>query len=536
MLVALLIGRIVYLTVIDRQFLLKQGNARVIRTVSIPAHRGMILDRLGKPLAVTMAVYNIWVDPHDFSAKPQQIAQLANLLEMGPTEITKLINSNKKRQFLYLKRNLSLEKGKSVAALAIDGLYLQDAYRRYYPQGEMSAHVIGFTNIDNKGQEGLELRYNRWLTGVPGRERVIKDRKGHVVAILNHEQPAQPGHDLHLTLDKRLQYLAFTTLQQTVDKYKAESGSAVVLDPRNGQVLAMVNLPSYDPNNRQNTKVSSYRNRAVTDAFEPGSTMKTFSIASALASGRYTPDSEIDTGNGSYRIGKHTIHDDSKNGVISVTQILQKSSNIGAAKLTLSLPPAQLVNLFREVGFGRPTASGFPGEVAGYVPPAHQRWRSIELATLSFGYALTVTTLQLSQAYAIIANQGIACPITFIKPAKTAQCHRVMKAALANEMLTMLQSVIQKGGTGTRARLPDYTLAGKTGTAYIAKAHGGGYDKSQYMSSFVSIAPVTTPRLVVAVVIRKPQGQHFGAIVSAPAAGKIMERALHILGVAVDKS
>ncbi|MEM9243939.1 MAG: penicillin-binding protein 2 [Pseudomonadota bacterium] len=534
-LLLVLIARMVYLTVIDRSFLAKQGDIRAIHYVNIPAYRGMIVDRNNNPLAISVPVDSIWINPKIFPDEQKLIFQLAGLLKINPATISKLLMANKNKQFVYLKRNVPLDLAKQVQMLAIPGVYFEASYQRFYSQANILAPVLGFTGVDNQGQEGLELKYNNQLKGTVGREKVIRDRHGHTVAILDVEKKPESGKNLVLSIDQRIQYLTYRVLKETVNKFKADYGSIVVLDPRNGEILAMANFPSFNPNDRRGKETSNYRNRAVTDMFEPGSTMKTFSIASALASGNYTPDSIVDTGNGSYKIGPNTIHDDSDNGVIDVTKILQVSSNIGAAKLTLSLPPENLLNLYHQVGFGQKTALAFPGEAPGYVPPDHQHWRPIDLATLAFGYGVMTTTLQLADAYAVIADDGLRCPVTLLKRDQSPECKRVMNAKTATAMKTMLASVLQPGGTGTLANIPDYTVVGKTGTAYIAKADGKGYDRKSYTSSFVGIAPASNPRLVVAVVIRRPHGQHFGALVAAPAFAKIMLGALQILNIPPDK-
>jgi cell division protein FtsI (penicillin-binding protein 3) len=530
-----LVARMVYLTIIERSFLLNQGNAREIRTISIPAYRGMILDRNGHSLAMSVPVDSIWLNPQDFPNDPQTTFQLAQVLNLSPLTIHQLIAKNKKRYFVYLKRNVPPSVAQQVQTMAIPGVYFDQGYKRYYPQGETTAQLLGFNNVDDQGIEGLELEYNQQLEGIPGQEKVIKDRLGHVVAVLGVSKIEKPGKNVYLSIDQRIQYLAYRTVKETVEKFHAQTGSVVVLNPRNGEIVAMANYPSFDPNHRIEKETSAYRNRAVTDMFEPGSTMKAFSIASALDSGKYTPDSEVDTGKGVYRIGRNIIHDDSNNGVITVTKVLQVSSNIGAAKLTLSLPPEQLLSLYKRLGFGERTMSGFPGESPGYVPPNRAKWRPIDLATLAFGYGLAVTALQLTHAYAVIADDGLRCPVTFLKRQQAPACPRVMDKKVTDEMQAMLATVVQPGGTGTRARIPDYQVIGKTGTAYIAKKDGRGYDKSNYTSSFVGIAPASHPRLVVAVIIRKPQGQHFGAIVAAPAFAKIILGALRIMNVPPDK-
>jgi len=532
--VLVVIGRMFYLTVLDRSFLLSQGNARSLRTMEIPAYRGMIMDRLGEPLAVSTPVDSIWINPQDFPHDYKTIHLVARKLSLSMRRMRFILRHYKHRQFAYLKRDVQPPLAKSLEELGIPGVYLKREYRRYYPEGETTAHVIGFTNIDDRGQEGLELAYNKWLSGKPGLQRVLKDRYGHVVAVLDDVSAARPGHNLRVSLDHRIQFLAYQVLKETIKRYEAKSGSIVVLNPKNSEILAMVNQPSYNPNNRPSHDYGQFRNRAVTDMFEPGSTMKAFSIASALDSGKYTPDTLVDTNPGWLKVGHNLVYDDNheNHGVLTVTQVLQKSSNIGVAKMTLSLPSEHLLDLLRRVGFGERTKSAFPGESDGTLVD-HDQWRPFELATLAFGYGLSVTPLQLAHAYSIIANQGVKCPVSFLVHKKAPECARVMDKNTADAMLHMLETVVQKGGTGTRARVTGYRIAGKTGTAYIAGPHG--YYNNKYMASFVGIAPVTNPQLVVAVVIREPRVNYYGGRVAAPAFAKVMSGALRILNIPPDQ-
>ncbi len=527
-----LISRMVYLTVIDRPFLLRQGASRYLRTVNVPAYRGMILDRNGQPFAVSTPVDSIWINPQDFPATFNNVHKIAHLLGLSQSSIRRVLKSHRKSQFVYIERNVNPDLSSKIKAQAIPGVYLQHAYRRYYPQGEAASQVVGFTNIDDQGQAGLELAYDSWLNGKPGKERVLKDRYGHLVAVLDDVESAGPGHNLTLSLDQRIQYLSYEVLKSTIQKFHAQSGSVVVLDPTNGQILAMANMPSFNPNNRPSHDYGQFRNRAVTDMFEPGSTMKAFSIASALDSGKYHADTKIDTNPGFLKVGNNIVHDVEKNnGVLTVTQVMQKSSNIGVAKMTLSLPPEHFIDLLHRVGFGIRTRSGFPGESPGLLAD-YLTWRPIDLVTLSYGYGISVTPLQLAHAYGVIADGGVKCPATFLLTGKPAVCARVMDKKVAGEMLQMLGSVLQTGGTGTLAKVPGYQIAGKTGTAYIAGKNG--YEKDHYVASFVGIAPVSDPKLVVAVVVRDPHGSHFGGTVAAPAFEKIMQGALSYLNIAPD--
>ncbi|MBN2689899.1 MAG: penicillin-binding protein 2 [Gammaproteobacteria bacterium] len=528
-----LIVRILYLNVFDKHFLQHQSYIRSVRLEKIPAHRGMILDRNQVPLAISSAVESIWVNLRILTATHSQLWHLAKLLHLPYASILHKAK-DRSRWFVYLKRRVNPELADEIKNLDISGIFFEREFQRFYPDAEVTSHVLGFTNIDDKGQEGLELAYNSWLEGETGLRRVLKDRLGHVIANLETIKRPIAGHNLILSLDARIQYLAFQVLKKTVKKYHAASGSIVVLNCHTGEVLAMVNQPAFNPNDKKNADESSYRNRAVTDQFEPGSTMKAFSIISALDSGKYTPDTKIDTNPGWMVVGGNTINDEHVNhGVITVTQVLQKSSNVGAAKMTLSLPPEQLWNLLYRFGFGERTTSGFPGEASGSLVD-HRVWRPFVLATLAFGYGVSATTLQLARAYAIIANDGKKVPITFLKLNKTPDSTAVITPKVAHEMLHMLTSVVKAGGTGGKARLSNYTVAGKTGTAYIASPKGG-YDKHKYIGSFVGIAPVSNPQLVVAVVIREPKGQHFGGLVAAPAFAKVMGGALRFLNVIPDK-
>lgn len=527
-----LISRMVYLTVINRPFLLQQGASRYLRTMEVPAYRGMILDRNGQPFAVSTPVDSIWINPQDFPASYDNVQRIAHLLSLSPSSIRLVLKRHQQNQFVYIDRNVNPELASEITSQAIPGVYLQAAYQRYYPQGEAASQVIGFTNIDDKGEAGLELAYDSWLNGNPGQESVLKDRYGNLVAVLDDLKSAEPGHNLTLSLDQRIQYLSYEALKSIIQQFHAQSGSVVVLDPTNGQILAMANMPSFNPNNRPSHDYGQFRNRAMTDMFEPGSTMKAFSIASALDSGKYFSDTEVDTNPGRLKVGNATIHDvEENNGVLTVTQVLQKSSNIGVAKMTLSLPPEHFIDLLHRVGFGVRTDTAFPGETPGRLAD-NVTWRPIDLVTLSYGYGLSVTPLQLAQAYGVIANGGVKCPVTFLFTGEQAICSRVMDQKVSNEMLQMLESVLQVGGTGTLARVPGYRIAGKTGTAYIVGPNG--YEKDHYVASFVGIAPASDPQLVVAVVIRDPQGYHFGGDVAAPAFAKIMSGALSYLNIAPD--
>lgn len=530
--VAGLVVRIIELAVTERAFLQGQGNARALRVLDESAFRGMITDRNGYPLAISASVFSVWMNPKEFVKNPSSLNALAAILNIKITDLNTRLNNNKKREFIYLKRQVSPAIANKIKSLNIAGVYLRQDYKRFYPEGEVAGHVIGFTNIDDHGQEGLELVYNDWLGGISGKEMVVKDRTGRVIDTVKQIREQKPGHDLVLSINRQIQYLAYRELLEAVQKNLAPSGSAVVLDVKTGEILAMVNQPSFNPNNMRGQKKDAFRNRAVTDSFEPGSTMKSFSMVTALDSGKYTPESMIDTTPGWIHVGNHTIHDEHLKGLISLTQILQFSSNVGMTKVILTLPPAHLWNLLHRMGFGEVTEVNFPGEQAGKLVN-RPVWKPLALATLSFGYGISVTTLQLAHAYATLANDGIKMPLSLLRVEKPPVGVRVVDEKIAHEMMQMLQSVLQKGGTGLSARVPGYSVAGKTGTAWISV--NKSYQKHRYTSSFVGIAPASHPRLVVAVVIHDPQGKQFyGGDVSGPAFEKIMEGSLRILNIPPD--
>lgn len=528
---AVLLWRLIDLNILDRSFLLRQSKARILRKINIPAYRGMITDRLGLPLAISTPVDSVWVNSEQFQATSRQLQQLSKILKIPVSFIQQRTRKVDDRQFIYLKRGNPPYIAREIKMLKIPGVNFQREYRRYYPEGEIAAHVVGLTNIDDQGQEGLELAFNRWLGGAPGKKEILKDRLGHIIANIVLLKKPRQGHDLVLSIDHRIQYLAYRSLKEAVTQYHAQSGSVIVLRVKTGEILAMVNQPSYNPNNRPKDHDGCYRNRAVTDMFEPGSVMKPFTIALALESGKYTPNTKISTNPGWMRVGGYTIRDDLDFGVVTLTQLLQKSSNIAAAKILLSLPPKHYYDLLHELGFGERTYSGFPGEATGTLIP-HVTWVPSVIATLAYGYGVAVTALQLAHGYAILANGGIKIPVTFLKRDTVPTGMRVLPQNIADTIVKMLETVLQKGGTGTRAHVPGYHVSGKTGTAYIAGRNG--YYKSRYMSSFIGMAPASDPKLVVAVVVRDPQGYHFGGIVAAPVFSKVMSGALRLLDIPPD--
>lgn len=527
-----ILWRLFDLNILERPFLLKQSNERTVRDVAIPAYRGMILDSLGYPLAISSPMDAVWVNPKNFSATLAQKMALAKELDLSIDDINKDVNGSR-HEFIYLKRQNTPIVGQNVLDLHIPGVSLEPEYKRFYPEGEVTAHVLGLTNVDDEGQEGLELVYNKWLSGVSGEREVVKDRMGSViknVAVL--KSPVQ-GHDLVLSLDHRIQYVAYSAIKEAVSEYSAVSGSIVVLNVKTGEVLAMANAPSYNPNDRPAIHDARYRNRAATDMFEPGSVMKPFDIAFALESGKYQPNSIIDTSPGRMRVGGYSISDEGLDyGPIDLTTILQKSSNVGAAKILMSLPSGPYWDLLHRLGFGEVTGSGFPGESAGRVVP-QDRWYPSVVATMAYGYGIAVTTLQLAHAYGILANHGVSVPVSLLKLNTAPKGTQLINKDVADNLITMLEAVVNRG-TGFQAQIPDYRVAGKTGTAYLAGAKG--YDKHRYISSFAGMAPASDPQLVVVVMLNQPQGQHFGGLVSGPVFAKVMAAALRILDIPPDGS
>lgn len=533
LLASVLVWRMIDLTVYDRNFLEKQGNARSLRVIDIPAYRGMITDRHGAPLAVSTLVEAVWINPKESDINNALLPELAKNLDI-PLPILKDKMNLKTREFIYLKRGLDPTIAENIRTLKIPGVHLQKEFKRYYPDGEVTAQLVGFTNIDDQGQEGLELAYNGWLKGEPGQKRVLKDLLGHAIADVQHIRDPKPGKNLALSIDRRIQYAAYRELKKAVAKLKAKSGSAVVLDSRTGEVLAMVNQPSYNPNNRSEISAARIRNRALTDTFEPGSVMKAFSVASAVDSGQYNAQTMVDIGKGWMSVGRHGVTDEHSSGLLSVTEILQKSSNVGVTKMTLSLPPDQLPRFLRRTGFGESTNTGFPGESAGFLP-APPVWKPFALATLAFGYGLSVTPAQLARGYSIFANQGKLLPISLLLNTRPSQQGvQVMNPQAANEILLMLEAVVE-GGTGSSAKVTGYRVAGKTGTARIAGK--AGYEKNRHIATFAGIAPVSNPRLIVIVMVNDPKLgglSYYATTATAPVFSRIMEASLRILDVPPD--
>jgi cell division protein FtsI (penicillin-binding protein 3) len=528
---AALSARAVYLQVWQSEFLTDQGEKRVQRIAAIPAYRGMITDRRGEPLAVSTPVETLWANPREAGPSPAQLQSLAHILDKNPDQLTRLF-ADKSKAFVYIERLVEPAKAEQAKALKIAGLHSKPAYRRYYPAGEVTAHVLGITNIEDNGQEGLELAYQSWLTGEPGAQRVVKDRPGNVVEILERIKAPKPGRDLALSLNQHVQYLAYRELNDAVARNRARAGAVVVLDARTGEILALANTPSFNPNSRATYEPSRLRNRAVTDTFEPGSTMKPLFVASALDAGVVKPGTRIDTGQGWFLIGDKRINDTHPKGVMSVSEAVQVSSNVAVAKIALDMRGEDYWKLLVRAGLGAQPKSGLPGEVSGRLRPSSS-WRPIEKATMAYGHGLSVSLLQLAHAYTAFANGGVMPNLTALRREGIATGVRVMSPATAQDLLGMLERVTQDGGTAPMARVAGYRVAGKTGTAH--KLVDGSYASDRYVSSFVGLAPASDPRLVVAVMIDEPNGkEYYGGLVAAPVFSRVMAGALRFMALPPD--
>ncbi len=530
--VLFLLWRAVDLQVMSRESLRHEGNKRFLRVVNLPVHRGMITDRHGEPLAISTPVHSVWANPRVLTPDAPPVGDLAALLGMPRDTLQRLLKKRSDREFVYLKRQVSPSIGRAVEDLHPPGVGLTREYRRYYPASEVFAHVIGFTNVDDRGQEGLELAFEDWLRGTPGSHRVILDANRRMVEKIEELSTPRHGRDLTLSLERRLQYLAYQGLADGVRRYNARAGSAVLLDAVTGEVLAMVNQPAYNPNNRKGLRGNYYRNRSATDTFEPGSTVKLFTVACGLELGAMTPHTPLDTGQGQFRVGRKVIRDIGRYGRIDVATVIRKSSNVGAAKIALSLPAQQLWETLAKVGFGEPTGSGFPGESAGYLSD-YRRWVEIDQATLGYGYGLSVTALQLARAYAAIAADGRIRPVSFLRLDEVPEGRQVISPHTARQLRTMLESAASEEGTGVLARIPAYRVAGKTGTVH--KSIGGGYAEDRYLALFAGMAPASNPRLVMVVMIDEPSAkQYYGGQVAAPIFARVMGGALRLLDIPPD--
>ena len=532
MLALMLVGlaaRSVYLQWIDNEFLQSQGSARHSRQLEVPAHRGRIVDRFGDALALSTPVKSLWAFPDKFDAPPEAMAELARILDTTPQKIKARLDANE--DFAFVARQIAPEAAARVMALRIKGLHDQNEYRRFYPGGEVTAHIIGFTGDHDAGQEGIELAQQTWLAGIPGSRQVIINRRSEAVEDVAAVKPPQAGRDLALAIDTRLQYLAFRELKAAVELHKAKAGGIVVLDVATGEILALANWPTYNPNRRDKVARERMRNRALTDVFEPGSTMKPFTIAAALEAGRVRPDTIIQTAPGSLTIGAHTIHDAHPEGALTVEQVIQKSSNVGAAKIALGLPPETLWAMFSDAGFGTTPKTGFPGEVGGRLRAA-KTWKPIEQATMSYGHGISVNLVQLARAYTMFATDGEVKQATLFKTDGHVPGRPALRPETARIVRHMLELATLPGGTAPKAQVIGYRVAGKTGTAH--KLEGRGYT-NRYISSFVGFAPVSNPRLVVAVMIDEPSaGQYYGGAVAAPVFSNVIGAALRTLGVPTD--
>ncbi len=526
-----LAARALYLQGLQHDFLQQKGESRYARIMEVPAHRGMITDRSGEPLAVSTPVESVWASPADAQLDSTQRARLAKLLDLDGGELAKKLGETE-REFIFIKRHLAPEVAVKVVALNLPGVSLQREYRRYYPAADVMAQVVGFTSVDDVGQEGMELAQQEWLAGIPGSRKVIKDRIGHVVEDVQGLRAPQPGRDLVLSIDSRIQYLAYRELKSAVAANGAKAGGLVVLDVKTGEILALANWPTHNPNNRGTLNPQRARNRVVTDLFEPGSTLKPFTAAAALESRVAGPQTIVDVSAGKLTIGSATIHDAHRESALTVSQIIQKSSNVGAAKLALATPREVLWKAFNDAGFGMLSGSGFPGEASGRLRD-HRKWRPIEQATLSYGHGISVSLLQLARAYSMFASDGQIIPITMLRSDEVAQGTQVISVQTAIAVRHMLESVTEPGGTGVRAQVMGYRVAGKTGTAH--KLENGSYAADRYVSSFVGFAPVSEPRLLIAVMLDEPSsGEYYGGVVAAPVFSQVMSGALRALGVAPD--
>jgi cell division protein FtsI (penicillin-binding protein 3) len=527
---AVLLGRSLYLQGIRNEFLGEKGRARFERVIDISATRGRITDRHGDVLAVSTPVRSIWAIPEDAKLAPAQARTLATLLDMDVRDVNRRLASD--ADFAYVKRQLPPDVADKVTALRLPGIHQKNEYRRYYPAGEVTAHVLGFTGAEDNGQEGIELAFNAQLAGKPGSRRVIKDRRGNVVEDVESIRPPQEGRDISLAIDSKIQYLAYSHLKQALEEHRAKAGGIVVLDAHSGEVLALANLPTYNPNNRGKLAGAQLRNRALTDTFEPGSTLKPFTAALALDKGKARFDTPIQTAPGKMTIGTATISDAHVHGTLTVAQVIQKSSNIGSAKLALGMKPEEMWTMFDSLGFGIPLKLGFPGEVGGRLRPA-KTWRPIEQATMAYGHGISVTLIQLARSYLAFARDGDILPLSLARlDVPPANGRQIFTPQTAREVRAMLEMAVQPGGTAPRAQIPGYRVAGKTGTAH--KLESGVY-ANKYVASFVGFAPVSEPRLIVAVMIDEPSnGKHFGGDVAAPVFAQVMAGSLRTLGVPTD--
>lgn len=527
-----LIARAVWLQVFSQDYLQREGQVRYQRTLELPASRGKILDRNGQTLATSLPASAVWVNPPEYRASEAQVLQLSRLLGMKVSDLHQRVGQEEKT-FVYLRRQVDSDLARQVESLQIPGVHLRREYKRYYPEGETAAHVVGFTNVEDSGQEGIELSKEKHLSGIAGSRVVIRDRLGRIIEDVREVRDPQHGTDIALSIDSRIQFIAFNAIRDAVEEHRAKAAAAVVIDVETGELLALANWPSYNPNQRAHLSGAQLRNRVITDIFEPGSTMKPFTTALALNSARVRPESTFNVAPGRMTIGSHTISDAHAYGVLTVEQILQKSSNIGTAKMALQIPPQEMWQLFMQVGFGQVPDIGFPGAVAGRVRP-HRTWKPIEQATMSYGHGISVSLLQLARAYSIFARDGELIPVTMLRHAAKAQGDPVIRAETAKTVRRMLELAAGPGGTAPQAQIQGYRVAGKTGTAH--KLENGRY-ANKYVASFVGFAPVSDPRIIIAVMVDEPSaGKYFGGLVAAPIFARIGGESLRTMRVMPDAS
>ncbi|MBF8725026.1 peptidoglycan D,D-transpeptidase FtsI family protein [Pseudomonas sp. xss_4] len=539
-LLALMVGaicwRIIDLQVVDRDFLKGQGDARSLRHIPIPAHRGLITDRNGEPLAVSTPVTTLWANPKEMQASRDRWPQLATALGQNPQQLTERLTQQANKEFIYLVRGLTPEQGQHVLDLKVPGVYGLEEFRRFYPAGDVTAHMVGFTDLDDHGREGVELAYDEWLAGVPGKRQVIKDRRGRLIKDIQVTKNAKAGKTLALSIDLRLQYLATRELRNAIAEQDAKAGSLVIMDVKTGEVLAMVNQPTYNPNNRRSMFPAAMRNRAIIDVFEPGSTVKPISMSAALESGRWKPTDKVEVYPGSLQIGRYTIKDVSRSEgpILDLTGILINSSNVGMSKIAFDIGGEAIYRVMSQVGLGQYTGLGFPGERVGNLPN-HREWRKAETATLSYGYGVSVTALQLVHAYAALANDGKMVPLSILKVDKAPEAVQAIPKETAETVQGMLQQVIEAPRGVFRAQVPFYHVAGKSGTARKATVGSKGYTENAYRSLFAGFGPMSDPRYAIVVVIDEPgKGGYFGGLVSAPVFSKVMSGTLRLMNVPPD--
>lgn len=539
-LLALMVGaiawRIIDLHVIDHDFLQAHGDARSVRHIPIPAHRGLITDRNGEPLAVSTPVITLWANGKELVKASERWVDLAAALGQEPQAFAKRLQQASEREFMYLVRGLTPEQGQAILDLKVPGVYSIEEFRRFYPAGEVAAHVIGFTDVDDRGREGMELAFDEWLAGVPGKRQVLKDRRGRLIKDVQVTQNAKAGKTLALSIDLRLQYLAHRELRNALVENGAKAGSLVIMDVKTGEVLAMANQPTYNPNNRRNLQPAAMRNRAMIDVFEPGSTVKPLSMSAALQSGRWKPEDIVEVWPGSLQIGRYTIKDVSKTQgrELDLTGILINSSNVGMSKVAFDIGGESIYNMMQQLGLGQDTGLGFPGERVGNLPN-HRKWPKAETATLSYGYGLAVTAVQLVHAYAVLANDGRSVPLTMTRADRVPEGVQVMSEDVAKTMQGMLQQVIEAPRGVFRAQVPGYHVSGKSGTARKASVGTKGYTANAYRSMFAGFAPSSDPRIAMVVVIDEPsKAGYFGGLVSAPVFSKVMGGTLRLMNITPD--